>query len=159
MSSRGFTLIETMIVVVVAGLVLAMGVPAFAKYRSTLALRQARNQLTQDLRYARQMAVTRRSAVFIRFGNGSTTTNITSYMIHCDTDADRIVDTNEIRSTKKMPKGSMLSLVSLGPPDTLAFDISGILWPGTTGGSLVIANDRSVADTLLVSAAGIIYRP
>lgn len=159
MSSRGFTLIETMIVVVVAGLVLAMGVPAFAKYRSTLALRQARNQLTQDLRYARQMAVTRRAAVFIRFGNGTSTTDITTYLIHCDTDADRIVDTNEIRSTKKMPKGSWIRRSMLSPVDTLAFDISGILWPGTTGGSLVITNDRSVADTLLVSAAGIIYHP
>ena len=37
--------------------------------------------------------------------------------------------------------------------------ISGILIPGETGGTLIIANSKSNYDTLCVSSAGIVYRP
>jgi len=58
---RGFTLIETMIVVVIVGIVLAIGLPAFSGYRNDMKLRQARAMLDEDLRMARQIAVTRRA--------------------------------------------------------------------------------------------------
>ena len=44
----GFTLIELMIVLVVAGLVLSFGIPAFGHYRNTLMLRQVNAQILQD---------------------------------------------------------------------------------------------------------------
>ena len=42
--------------------------------------------------------------------------------------------------------------------DTVTFDISGILWPGQQGGSLIMRNDKNKRDTLWVSAAGLTYR-
>ena len=156
---RGFTLVETMIVLVIAGIVMAMGLPAFASYRSTLALKAARNQLNEDIRIARQLAVTRRAPVFIRFGTTSSTTDLVTYTIHVDANADGLMNNNERVMKRTMPKNTRIALASLTPSDTLGFDISGILIPGQTGGTLIVANSKSRYDTLSVSSAGIIYRP
>ena len=155
----GFTLVELMITLVIAGFVLLIGMPSFAKYRSSLLLRQANAQLMQDVRRARQLAVTRRAPVFIRFGAPPITANITSYLIHVDTNGDGIAQSTELRLNRSLPTGTKLDAVSLAPTDSLAFDISGILRPGTQGGMLAFSNNRNRRDTLIVSAAGICYRP
>ena len=155
----GFTLIETMIVVTVAGIILAIGMPAFSRYRSTLALEQAKAQLRHDVRDARQRAVTRRIPVYMQFGTPPATSGITSYRVHVDANGNRLVDTGESVSNHRLPANTSLSLVSLTPIDTLNFDISGILWPGHLGGSLVVSNSRGQRDTMFVSSAGIVYEP
>ena len=160
---RGFTLIETMIVVVIIGIVLAVGMPAFGGYRNDMKLRQARAQLNEDLRLARQIAVTRRAPVYIRFGTPPTTTDITTYKIHIDTNANGVLDTGERAWIRTLPSSTKLSAVGLTPTDTLAFDISGVLIQpsggGTPGGTLIFKNAKPRYDTLAVSTAGIIYRP
>jgi prepilin-type N-terminal cleavage/methylation domain-containing protein len=158
-AQRGFSLIEMMVVVVVAGLVLAIGTPAFTNYRNTLVLRQAEQQITEDVRVARQLAITRRAPVYLRFGTGNGTTNLTTYTIHVDRNANHVVDAGDGLITRSMPGDSKLAVVALTPSDTLAFDISGILLPGTAGGTLIVRNARDRRDTLVVSAAGIAYRP
>lgn len=158
--SDGFSLIELMIVLVVAGIVFSIGLPAFASYRNSLALNQVRTNLLQDLRSARQYAVSRRSPVFMIFGNPPVTTNITSYQIYVDKNANGSLDNGERIYQRTLPKTTKLLSVSLSPqPDTLVFDISGILWPGSNGGTLVFANQRGRRDSIQVSAAGIAYRP
>jgi len=156
---KGFTLIETMIVVTVAGIILAVGMPAFSRYRSSLALEQAKAQILHDVRDARQRAVTRRIPVYMQFGAPPATTGITSYRIHVDTNGNRLVDNGESISNRRLPANTSLALVSLTPVDTLNFDISGILWPGHRGGSLVVSNSRGQRDTMFVSSAGIVYEP
>jgi len=160
-TQKGFTLIETMIVVTVAGVILAIGVPAFGNYRNSLALRQATTQVQNDLERARQLAITRRAPVYLRFGTAPSTdtTNITHYWIHIDSDNDRVVDTNESRKRYDLPASTLLTSVALNPRDTVAFDISGILTPGHTGGKLVVVNNVARRDSLMVSAAGIVYKP
>lgn len=158
MTQRGFTLIELMTVVVVVGLVLAIGVPSTANFRQTMALRSLRTQIGTDLRMARQLAVTRRAPVYVRFGNGTTTTNVTAYQIHVDADNDRVIDSNERLIARTVPSKSRFATVALTPTDTLVFDISGILFPGTAGGTLIMRNERNTRDTLWVSAAGLVYR-
>ena len=156
--SRGFTLIELMIVLVVAGIVLTIGLPAFSNYRNDLRLRQARQQLLEDVRMARQDAVTRRAPVFIRFGTSSATTGLTSYQVHIDSNGNGVYDTGERRWLRNLPASTSLS-ATLAPQDTLGFDISGILLPGTGGGTLILLNAKNRRDTLLVSTAGIVYKP
>ena len=136
-----------------------ISMPGFQRYRSELALQQARAQIMEDVRGARQLAVTRRSNVVVRFGAPPTTTDITTYTIHVDTNGNGAFDAGESVRLVKMPKNTKLSSVALTPTDSLVFDISGILRPGTSGGTLCFVNDRSRADTLIVSAAGIAYRP
>lgn len=160
-TEKGFTLIETMIVVTVAGIVLAMGVPAFGSYRNSLALRQATSQVQNDLERARQLAITRRAPVYMRFGTApaTDTTNINHYWIHIDLDNDRVVDATESYKRYNLPSSTLLTSVALNPRDTVAFDISGILTPGHTGGKLVVVNNVNRRDSLMVSAAGIVYKP
>ena len=115
----GFTLMELMIVLTVAGLVLGFGLPAFSSYRTTLALDAARQQLIGDMRSARQFAVTRRSPVYVTFGTPPTTTNITTYQIHVDGNANGALNAGERLIIRSMPKTTSLATVSLSPMDTM----------------------------------------
>jgi prepilin-type N-terminal cleavage/methylation domain-containing protein len=159
MDSRGFSLIELMMVVLVVGLVLTAGIPAFGSFRDRMTIIQARDQVTQDLRMARQVAVTRHCPVIVTFGDGSGTTDVRNYSLHYDTNGDGTVAASERYYNRTMPSRTRLSNVSLTPTDKLSFDMSGVLSPGTAGGQLVLATPRGRIDTLLVSATGVVYRP
>jgi prepilin-type N-terminal cleavage/methylation domain-containing protein len=157
MDDRGYTLIETAAVAVILSILLAVTVPAVTRYRASMKGVQAREQLMQDLRAARQKAVTQRVPVVVAFGDGVSTTNITSYTVHTDANADRIKQAAELRLNRSLPRETRLTQVSLGPIDSLIFDISGVLWPSTTGGTLIVGTNVG-SDTLVVSAAGMVYR-
>jgi hypothetical protein len=117
-------------------------------------------QLLQDVRRARQLAVTRRAPVIMSFGSPPTTTNITSYTIHVDTNGDNTVQSSEMRTSRTLPRTTVLTNVNMVTQvDTLTFDISGTLKLGSGGGTLIFANSIGKRDTLAISAAGICYRP
>lgn len=159
MHARGFSLIELMMVVVVIGIVLAAGVPAFSRFRDGMTVAQARSQVTQDLRMARQVAVTRHCSVVITFGNGVGTTDVRNYSVLYDTNGDGAVTAGERYFNRTMPSRTRLSSIGLAPTDKVTFDMSGVLAPGTGGGQLVLCTPRGRVDTLLVSATGLVYRP
>ena len=146
-------------VVVVVGIVLSAGMPAFSKFRDDLLIVQARSQVQQDLRIARQVAVTRHCPVIVTFGDGSATTDIVNYTVLYDANGDGSASSGESYINHRMPNRSRLSKVTLTPTDKLSFDMSGVLLPGTSGGQLVLATSRGRVDTLLVSATGVVYRP
>jgi prepilin-type N-terminal cleavage/methylation domain-containing protein len=154
---EGFSLMELMIVLTVAGIVMAFGLPAFTTYRNTLDIRQARQQLIEDLRGARQYAVTRRAPVYVDFRLAPDTTRC--YQILVDTNANGQANSGERLIRRTLPGKTTFTSVLLTPADRLVFDISGILFPGTAGGMLVFRNQKDKRDTLVVSAAGIAYRP
>jgi len=156
--ARGFSLIELLITLTITGIVLATALPSFGHFRDSMSLKRANAQVLQDVRRARQLAITRRAPVVVRFGTPPTTTNITSYTIHVDTNSDRLVQSSETITMRNLPDGTRLSAVNLTPVDSLTFDFSGLLWNGT-GGRIVIANRLDLRDTLLVSAAGVCFEP
>ena len=159
MGSRGFSLVELMIVMLVVGIVLAAGLPAYSRFRDDMLVGEARAQLLQDLRVARQTAVTWHCPVIIAFGNGSTTTNVSGYTVHMDTNANGSFDSGERRFSRTMPSRTLLATVALQPTDSLVFDLSGVLRLGTAGGSMILVTPRGQRDTLFVSAAGVTYAP
>ena len=157
--SRGFSLIELMYALIIAAIFLMIAMPGFGKFRSSMALKQANAQVLQDVRRARQLAVTRRAPVIVRFGAPPTISNITSYTIHVDTNGDGVVQSSEMVTVRNMPKDTRISAASLTPVDSLRFEPSGLLLPGTLGGRLTLANSLNRRDTLMISAAGVCYQP
>jgi type II secretory pathway pseudopilin PulG len=136
-----------------------MGMPAWVGFRRTLGQRQARTQLIQAIRAARQTAVTQHRQVVMAFGVPPTTTNIGTYSVHIDTDGDRFQDSGERWTPLALPNGVKLTQVALDPTDSLIFDPSGSLYPGGTGGTLIFSNGRNAPDTLMVSSVGMVFRP
>ena len=160
--TRGFSLIELLFALVIVGIVLAIAMPGFGRFRDSMSLKQANAQVLQDVRRARQLAVTRRAPVVVRFGAPPAISNITSYTIHVDTNGDGVRQSTEMITVRNLPNGTRLSAVSLTPVDSLKFDVSGLLVPasvGTSGGRITIANRLNRRDTLMVSAAGVCYQP
>jgi prepilin-type N-terminal cleavage/methylation domain-containing protein len=155
---RGFTLVETMITLVIAGILVACTLPGFVRVRTNMVQRKTRMQITQDLRLARQIAVTRRAPVVVQFGNGVNTHDLTTYTFHVDNNADLMKQTGEMVTPKSLLQGVTLSDVSLTPRDSLIFDITGDLWPGTRGGTLILRSSTGRADTIKISASGLVYR-
>src|SRR5437868_6942116 len=66
---RGFSLMELMVVLIITGIVLRFVVPSFAHYRLTMVENAAKAQLLEDIRAARQKAITRHTKVIVAFGN------------------------------------------------------------------------------------------
>lgn len=157
--NSGFSLIELLFAVAVLGVLIGVAIPGLSSYRDTLAKEEARSQLIADLRQARQTSVTRHRSVIVAFGDGSVTTNITTYSIHTDLDGDRVKDADEVRTARALPRKVRLSKVALGPVDSVIFDTRGILVSGSTGGRLILAGPRGNPDTLAISAVGMVYDP
>jgi prepilin-type N-terminal cleavage/methylation domain-containing protein len=157
--SRGFTLLEIMWALIIVGIVLALAMPGYGRFRSSMSLKQANAQVLQDVRRARQLAITRHAPVVVRFGAPPTISNITSYTIHVDTNGDNVRQASEMMTVRNLPTGTRLSAVTLTPVDSIVFDTAGLLRSGTTGGRITVANRLNRRDTLMVSAAGVCYQP
>lgn len=77
--SRGFTLIELMITLLVAGILLGVGVPSFRRMMAVNRVTTQANDLVGAIRYARSEAITRNTNVTLcRAATGASTTCSTS---------------------------------------------------------------------------------
>jgi prepilin-type N-terminal cleavage/methylation domain-containing protein len=93
--SSGFTLMEIMVAIVVAGALMAAALPSFIHFSHSLYHKQAREVLEGSLRLARQQAVTTHRPIVVAFGNGVATTGITTYSVHTDLNGDRVQQSGE----------------------------------------------------------------
>jgi prepilin-type N-terminal cleavage/methylation domain-containing protein len=66
-NSRGITLIELIIAVVLVGLVAAMALPRFGKVVPRLEFKSASRDMVSDLRWARSLAIAQRTQVGLYF--------------------------------------------------------------------------------------------
>lgn len=64
---RGFTLLETVVVLAIVGVILAVALPSYSNYTSNQRTLAAARTLRADLGVARQEAVTRRAPVTVSF--------------------------------------------------------------------------------------------
>jgi len=139
--SDGFTLIEMLIVLIIAGVTLALGGLYFGRYLDRSSAKRAAEMFGQDLTVARNTAYRSRQRVVVDFDEA-----VRKYVIRVergDTLFSRSFDDDgEIRL-------SSVDLQMQG--DTLAFDAQGIADLGGAGGPLGRAVFQSGAASFRVS--------
>jgi prepilin-type N-terminal cleavage/methylation domain-containing protein len=69
-NSRGITLIELVIAVVIISVIAAMGIPRFSKVVPRLEFKSASRDVVSDLRLARSLAIAQRTQVGLYFNSG-----------------------------------------------------------------------------------------
>lgn len=70
MSIAGFTLMETMVIVVIIGVMAGLTIPAFSRHLQRQKVQGARNELIADIQYARSLAIARRTTYRMDFEAG-----------------------------------------------------------------------------------------
>ncbi len=131
-AARGFTLVETVMVIVLAGLLVGIALPRFREQRRRYQLDTAAHQLAGDLRRAQVEAIRRNQPVTLERINDST--------YNVDFIGDRLFDGSVKFSTAL--SADSVRLAAFGPP--------------TTGARLFVMERDGAQKTVTVSAAGLI---
>ena len=131
-SSRGFTLVETMMVIVVVALMVGIALPRFREQRQRYALDTAAHQLAGDLRRGQVEAIKRNQPVTLERINDST--------YNVDFIGDRLFDGSVTFATAL--SADSVRLAAFGPP--------------TTGARSFVMQRDGAQKTVTVSAAGLI---
>ncbi len=129
---RGFTLVETMMVIVLAGMLLGIALPRFREQRRRYQLDTAAHQLAGDLRRAQVEAIRRNQPVTVERINDST--------YNIDFVGDRLFEGSVKFSTAL--SADSVRLAAFGPP--------------TTGARSFVVQRDGAQKTVTVSAAGLI---
>jgi prepilin-type N-terminal cleavage/methylation domain-containing protein len=141
-ASRGFTLVEALMVIVVVGLLLAIAVPRFAEARRTLQLDTAAYQLAGDLRRAQVEAIKRNLTVEVA-KTGASSYNIqsvASLLVPLVT----VFHTRSFEQNVAFGAGPMsVQMASFGPPVT-------------PGGATFTVGVGGRQKTVTMSAAGLV---
>jgi type IV fimbrial biogenesis protein FimT len=130
--SQGFTLIEMMVVVALAGVLLALAVPSFISTLARKKLEGAASELTTDIQYARSEAVQRNAPVGVVVQS-----NCYAVYVLGTTDATTCtaLGTNAIAlKTVQVPGGVTFNLVPPSPRAFIAFEqVRGMAVDATAG--------------------------
>ena len=80
LASRGFSVLEVMVVVAIIGILLSVGLPSFFTYTQNMQVRSAAEQITAGLAIAKNEAIRRNSQAELALNNntGWTITEVTS---------------------------------------------------------------------------------
>lgn len=141
----GFTLVELLVVIVLAALISSMVVPRLYGYMRQLAARSAVSQVVGDLSLARTQAVREGRTVSLRVSGAST------YKVTVDNGATilRTIKTVDVKGGQRA--------VTIAPGTArVIFDSRGMLLTGST--SQLVVSRSGKTDTVSVSAVGRVYR-
>lgn len=156
---RGFTLLEMMLAITIAGLILGFGVPAFGQYLRNSAMTSGANDLLGGMYVARSEAVKRRQQTVVCMaadpegagadcdGDGST-----GWIAFVDANADGAVDAGEeILLRHPGREGLTLSIMPEGSGNYFAYAPSGfgvgIAALGDAMTAVVMCDDRGNVPT------------
>lgn len=147
-SRSGFTLIETVVVLVIASIAMAISLPKFAGMRDRMSVRSAKQQLTSYLSTARAAAVRQSQTSQFHIVSSTIWTTVNQ------------PDGTNINVSKSVPlntaRGVTVTLGGSSPNDLITFDSRGM---SSTGSSRVYVLTRnSTKDSVCVSRLGLIAR-
>jgi prepilin-type N-terminal cleavage/methylation domain-containing protein len=130
--ARGFTLVETLMVIVMVGILIGIALPRFRQSRGRYQLDTAAYQLAGDLRRAQIEAIRRNQPVTLERNNDST--------YNIDFVGNRLFEGSVKFSTSL--SADSVRLATFGPP--------------TTGARSFVVQRDGIQKTVTVSAAGLI---
>ena len=144
-SSRGFSLIELGVVIVIMGLILAFGIPMYSNYSSTQQLRGAGENIAAQMRLLRETAIGTSTTQVMHFVSPWVFAGQTSdYHVHLGS------STGPVGAMFKLPRG--IDLV----PVPLTLFVAKSDGRFTQGGLIIVKDSRGFRDTVSVMASGLI---
>lgn len=146
----GFSMIELLVVIVIATILLGAALPAMQKHTGTSKLIQATDEVASSLKLARQRAVSTGSRVVVQFDR----TNSRFYLFD-DPNESNTRDGNETMSGPfSMPKGVAMAEVGFANSRV----IFGALGAASESKGVILVNTRQDAQRVDVTAAtGLVY--
>jgi prepilin-type N-terminal cleavage/methylation domain-containing protein len=141
----GFTLIELLIVVLLLGIVAAIGAGSWNRYIQNTHFREAAREIEADIKQMKESKIT----------NPAIPHTITFNVALNSYDKSGITD--QIKTPASFGRNIHLSAVNLGGPSIITFTDRGLLTPNA--GSIVLKNnpDRNSTATITYSATGRTY--
>ena len=145
-SQEGFTLVEIITVVAIMGVVLAMAVPSFSKWKEKYQINGQVQKVYFDLMLARTVAVKNNNDVRVTFNTISQT-----YKIHDDTNGDGVEDTGESLKSVSLEENVQFAF-NTGIPDIDGNPVGSAVSFGGDGSQTVTFDSRGQA-----SASGSVF--
>lgn len=138
-ATRGFTLVETLVIIVMVGMLLGIALPRFAEMRRGLQLDTAAHQLAGDLRRAQVEAIKRNRTIAL----GVTGTSTYSIRSVPPPSPLTVYFTRSFSSGVTFGAGAtMVQMRAFGPP--------------ATGAATFIVQSGTAQKSVMVSAAGLV---
>jgi len=160
----GFSLIELMMTLGIAGIVLAFAIPNMSEFVKNERLSAATNSLLTDIMLARSKAVERNQPVIVCASDDQATCTNSSYeegwIVTIDADSDGTGD--EIIKVQQPIEGNVIYDQGGAGLSIISFDSRGFLPAGANTGTISICDDRTDPDdfakTISLSATGRVSR-
>ena len=147
----GFTLIETMIVMVVIGLALAAGAPFFQGYMQSRGIEASMNVLVSQIDLARNRALAENNPYRVLLNSPDDA----QYVVHDDDNANGSIEDGEtVYGPFRLSGTVAFQTIELGGGDVIVFEVSGML-PAGQGGRITLADAGGRFQTLEVYTSGV----
>lgn len=171
--NRGFTLLELMVVLVIAGILLGIGIPGMTAFIRNSRMTAAANDVVGALMFARGEAIKRRAPVTLCTSNNALDADETvpgctdsdellGWIVFVDEDNDRVRDAGELLLKRSGPPHEAIETVSSLDPLAVTWLDTGFTNGGATmtlrmcdsRGNVASGGELSAARAVTVSPTG-----